>query len=719
MSEKMKNTGFYAKVLIMAIAMVTLASPVIFGRTAVKMYSIGSNTPWSSVDSWSLTPDGNAAGFLPASNDTVVINSTIVQNSNLVFSGNGMLIISISGLLKGENLAISFSNNAKLQVEGNLRTGNLHFVDNSGLIISESGSISVNEKIELRSDYDHFVSGKLNCLASFGVFNPSKVIGDGTLKSELFYGDGIAFSITDLSIIPSASTISFANWVGSSNTDWFDVSNWSNGVLPSESKSTAILNLASQPTIAGKAECKNLYINSSAVLSVKPSSLLDVTNDITINSGGSLILKNSTSERSSLIFNGTIYGQIKSEYPVVAETRQLLASPVGTALTGTFLNMYLRTYDEEMSDWGEYIVPTVDPLEVMTGYEIYSLYNDVRIIEGTPDLNAKTFAVSNLGNGLNLTGNPFSSYIDWENTDNDAWQRNAVASAIYYPDPSGSGNYAVYLPGGDDAIALNNGSRYIAPMQGFFVKASEQAGSLTVQSNSRVREINDSKLSLKHNSIKFRLSTENGTADEVLFRVMPDATAGFDNSLDAIKFESNPESAYLYLQSTDDTRYAVNSIPAVASSMQMPLSIHCAATENFKLSVTGAFDFEIRYPVVLEDKELKLFMDLREDSLYAFTHSPEMNSDRFVIHFDSPDGIAEEGGVETNLQINFGEVVVSGTENEIYTASLFSTDGKLISSNSGILSEGINLATESGKYGVCILQLSNAIHRMTQKILTK
>ncbi len=438
--------------------------------------------------------------------------------------------------------------------------------------------------------------------------------------------------------------------------------------------------------------------------------------NLTVLGSGKLRLKNTTSEKSSLIINGFSTGKIQSEYQVIAGQNTLLSSPVDMAVTGTFLSMYLRDYNEPTAQWGEYILPTNDPLQVMRGYELFSLFSETRIFEGYPNHDAKTFTISNSNNGLNLTGNPYPSYIDWENENNNSWERSSIAAAIYYPDPSGSGNFAVYVPGGDDAVSLNNGSRYIPPMQGFFVKASKQ-GTITAKASSRVRTINDSKNYIKNNSIKFRVSNSDGLSDEVLFRVNANATFGFEDDMDAIKIKGNGNAPSLHLLSDNDIKYAVSTIPTVNSSLEIPLNIECTQSGMYKIASSGAFNFEYRYPVILFDKELNNLIDLRADSVYTFFHTPEMNSDRFEIHFSSPDGIATHQDIQTELIVNNGELKITGSEKTTYTARLITTDGKIVNSAKGLLSDGITLSTSNTVPGIHLVQLFNEKYSITQKVL--
>lgn len=196
------------------------------------------------------------------------------------------------------------------------------------------------------------------------------------------------------------------------------------------------------------------------------------------------------------------------------------------------------------------------------------------------------------------------------------------------------------MPGGDDAVSINNASRYIAPMQGFFVKAIQQ-GSLTINENSRVKDINDSRVLLKNNSIKFKSNDGNGLTDEAMFRVISASTFQFDDNFDALKLQGNTNAPSIHIESDDNIKYAISTIPTLSSSLNIPLNIECASSGTFSISATGSFNFEYRYPVILEDKELSKFIDIRMDSVYSFYHTPEMSSQRFEIHFNSPDGVTE------------------------------------------------------------------------------
>lgn len=718
MVERIIKTGFTTKLILIAVAMMFSFTPDSFGRDALKLYSIGNNQAWSSSTAWSLSVNGTSAGIVPQSNDYVVIDRAVIQNVNFTFSGTGVLEITNTGILRADNVNLVFSDNSALKCNGEIKINNLNINESASLAIDANGKILVKNSLINNSVIQQAVSGKLSVTGSLSAGTSSYMDGEGAIEAAHYEGAGSVNGIKPASSIPDGSLTSKYNWLGTLNNKWGEPMNWAGGQLPGNTSNVAVLSSNHNPEITDKAISNNLYINSGSSLTVIPDAVIEINGDLSVIGAGRFLLKNTVAKKSSLFLNGTATGNIQAEYQVLKGQKNLVSSPVEMAYSKTFLNMYLRTYDESSSRWGDYIVPTNDPLLVMQGYELYSLSSETRTFEGTPDQEPKSYDISNSGNGLNLTGNPFPCYIDWENNDNNAWQRNSIASAIYYPDPSGSGNFSVYLPGGDDAVSLNNGSRFIAPMQGFFVKASNQ-GSLIVNKNSRVSSYTESKHELKNTSIKFKLNSCDGSTDEVMLRVKDNATFGFDDKLDAIKLQNNTDAPSMFIGSEGDVKYAVNSIPSISSSVDIPLNIESKKSGQFSLTAGGSFNFEYRYPVILEDKELKTFIDLRSDSVYTFYHAAEMNSSRFEIHFYSPESVNEKVEGFTGITVNPGEVTVSGNNNGVFTAKLFSADGKLISTSKGSLTAGINLSTGNNAAGICVLQLSDGKNTMIKKIYTK
>lgn len=718
MSQRVLKIGLFSKILFSIFIIFLVSISYSFSRGSAKLYSIGDNSPWNSSNSWSLTAGGTPAGLVPQSNDTIIIDRFVVLNSDFFFSEEGCLIISASGILQGSNYNIVFTGSSALNCMGELKLHNLHFSDNSVLFTDNNGQVFITNNLIINSLSKHIALGNISVMGSMSLGQLVDITTKGFIESAIYTGNGSISKVNLSNQVYNGSIISENNWLGTTNSDWEEPLNWSLGMVPNSNSNVSLLVSYNNPEVEGYASCNNLFVNPSVVFVVNENATLDILGNLNVNANGEVLLKNNTTTNASLVLNGDVSGKIKSEYQIVAGHKNLVSSPVETALSSTFLNMYLRSYNEVSSQWGEYITPTNDPLEVMQGYELYSLLSTTRLFEGIPNHAAKSFDISNYGNGLNLTGNPYPCYVDWENNDDNAWQRNSIAAAIYYPDQSGSGNFSVYLPGGENAMSLNNGSRYIAPMQGFFVKAGMQ-GSLVVNQSSRVRGKKDSKQGINNNSIKFRLSDGNGLSDEAAFRVMGNSTFSFDAESDALKLTGNGNSPSLFFGSETDIKYAIYTVPELNSTFTIPLNVTCANSGTFTISVSGVSNFEQAYPIMLEDKELNTLVDLSADSVYAFHHSPEMDPKRFELLFSPAQGISENVDFTPQIQVRQGEVLISGKSKEMFAATLFSIDGKLICASGGSLSGGITMPTGNLQGGIYILQIVNSKYSSTKKILIR
>ena len=122
---------------------------------------------------------------------------------------------------------------------------------------------------------------------------------------------------------------------------------------------------------------------------------------------------------------------------------------------------------------------------------------------------------------------------------------------------------------------------------------------------------------------------------------------------------------------------------------------------------------------MLEDKELNTLVDLRVDSVYTFYHSPEMDPKRFELLFSPAQGISENVDFIPQMQVRQGEVLISGKSNEMFAATLFSIDGKLICTSGGSLFGGITMPTGNLQGGIYILQVVNSKYSSTKKILIR
>lgn len=680
----------------------------VFARDGMKLYSIGHNTAWTSPASWSLSANGQPSVFIPQYNDTLIINSQLVLNTDFNLSGNGYIEISSSGNLKGNAFNLSISGEAGITCLGDCQLYTLNLSGNAAFTVGYSGRLKIVNTLTVLSPRQSIVNGELTvygnleCGGAGSTF--AGIHGSGVLKGNTFTGTGSIMSISSIVLIPQGSALSGNNWLGSIDTDWNEPMNWSGNIVPETSSNIAILAVLNQPVIHDQAYCGNLYLSPGTSLKILAGATLNAGQNLFIPVDAELLLKNSVTSRASLIAKGSVSGKIKSEINVMENSPMFVSSPVQDAQSGVFINMYLREYNEAGSGWGEYIVPTDQELNPMKGYELFSIYGATRIFEGTPIQGEVYQAITSSNEGWNLIGNPFPCYLDWQSDESSSqgWQRNTIGNAIYYPDPSGSGNYSVYL-NGDDPASVNNGSRYIAPMQGFFVKA-RQNGIIKVNNNAVATVTENAIPELEHSAIRFRVEGS-GTHDEAIVRFNPSSSFSFDDDYDAYKIPGTGNATTLFTTLADETRLSINTMPSPSSTLEIPLGVTCSSTQQLKLTVAGNTLFEYRYPLMLEDKATNRFLDLRDDSTYVFQHSPSMDPMRFVLHFETIAGLNENKIKAPRILISDGIIEVSGTcENEC-TVDVFGLDGKPVLQQSGVCAPEFRIPFH-GYHGVYIVRVT-------------
>jgi hypothetical protein len=688
------------------------------GRESAKLYSIGNNSFWNQSSAWSLTENGPVSGLIPQANDSIVINTTVILNIDFTFSGSGSILIKNAGLIRGNAFKLTFTGNSSMQCLGEVQLYNLDVLDNSSIFIAAGSKLSVmhsmlnNSLVPIQVGGKLSVSGELNC-GSYVSENAS-ITGNGSVNSTVFAGLGEIMSTKPCNLIPAGSIVSEINWTGNVSSDWNDPLNWTGNEIPASLSNVAIQNSLHTPVLSGSGYCHNLFMSPGTHLAILPTSSLTIGSELFIEADAELLLKNALVEHASLICYGNVTGKVKSEIQVAGNTSAFVATPVTDALSGVFVNMYLRGFDEANAGWGSYIVPTDVELNPMQGYELFSAYSATRYFEGTPNFGDYSQVVSSLNDGWNLIGNPYPCYIDWQSgTRNPAgWQRGSIASAIYYTDASGSGNYSVYIPGSDDA-SINKGSRFIPPMQGFFVKA-KQSGAISVNKQAIAPEVEISDFILHNTALKFKVES-NGYSDETVVRFNSSSSFSFDDEFDAYKMTGIEDAPSLFTSLEDGTQMAINTMPSLSSALEIPISLTCNSEREFKLTVSGTSNFEFRYPLTLLDKATNTFIDLRVDSTYIFSHSPLSDPNRFTLQFEVVSGINDLTDNQTGITMIDGNIKINGQENRKCTVDVYGMDGKLVLHTSGTLSPDMMVPFQNN-HGIYLVKVTTNTTSYARKL---
>ena len=410
---------------------------------------------------------------------------------------------------------------------------------------------------------------------------------------------------------------------------------------------------AAQVSVSG-----TLLINSGKKLSIDANNTLTVSGTITNNGGTSgLVLESTSSGNASLIHNtDNVAATVKRYISGTKEAWHFIASPVsnqtisgtnwtptGTYGNGTGYDLYL--WNEPTPCWTYLLNTTVAPtwpsLHPTTSFVkgrgyLYSTQavNPTKEFAGLLNNGTVTYPLTNSSpdltvKGFNLIGNPYPSSIDWKAVS--GWTRSDLITAaggydMYIWNPTAN-NYGVFNSAG--TTGTNNVTQYIAPTQGFFVRAST-AGSITMGNAVRVNSGANNWMKVKaekENRLSVKIQANDGTGfDEVL------AEFGYDTNLPgALKLFSRTVTAPSLYWNQENADLSVRYLTDVIENASIPLQFKAGKNGSFEMT----FDEHIANVTtfLLEDKKTKTIQDLNVTASYKFNATVTDAADRFVLHF--------------------------------------------------------------------------------------
>lgn len=292
--------------------------------------------------------------------------------------------------------------------------------------------------------------------------------------------------------------------------------------------------------------------------------------------------------------------------------------------------------------------------------------------------------------GFNLLGNPYPSYIDWEA---EGWTRDMLELQTVWIYDDDVNNYITYTLGG---VATNGGSQYIAPCQGFFVKAKTpgdfvMTNDIRTKSKSAFRKDND------ENIFKVRVNGASGQ-DEI-------AVVIGDND-DVFKMFSLNESAPSLYINKGVGNYTVVYIDDEKS---LPLNFEAESMSMFTISLSEAGnDFTQIY---LEDRLTGEKVNLLTDS-YSFLHSKSNTKERFVLSFVNKQQTTDNSHF---AYINNGEIIINDINGNAQI-NIYDVTGRRVYNNVN-MDAACHVHTYGYSSGVYIIRKIDDEGIKTQKIV--
>jgi hypothetical protein len=482
-----------------------------------------------------------------------------------------------------------------------------------------------------------------------------------------------------------------------------------------------------------------LTINAGKKFEIAPGKLLEIIGSINNNAGTEgFTLQSDATGTAALIHNtSNVPATVELYINGAAETWHFLSSPVsnqsisnswtpsGTYGNGSGYDLYL--WNEPTFCWFYQLDITSD-----TNWNTVHPSNDFMVGRGylysVQAPNPTNEFVGNLNNesinygltinspdlslkGFNLVGNPYPSSIDWQSES--GWTRSNLVNSggghdIWIWNPAAK-NYGVC--NSYTGITTNGISRYIAPMQGFFVQA-EYSDELSMNNDIRV---------LDESSAWFK--SEKQEESNMSICVKSDANYGSDEILldfgcyengDGAKklFSSISTAPSLYIND-EGNYYSVRHLTNTNENSTIPIMFAAGIDGNYTISCN--FDPNSMDTVMLQDKKTEYIQNMNAINTYQFHASTNDDKDRFVLHFGSIKNDSDnelQAGIYSDgisLVIDLTQV---DKETEFFVYDLL---GRLILQEKlqGGIKHNINL---NAHFQILIISLKNTDRLLNQKI---
>lgn len=400
----------------------------------------------------------------------------------------------------------------------------------------------------------------------------------------------------------------------------------------------------------------NLSLSTGGIKSIQPNGQVTVNGTLTNNAGNSgFVLKSDATGTASLIHNtNNVPATVERYISGTAEAWHFLSSPVAAqSISGSWLpsGTYGNDTGYDLYVWNEatncwiYKLDITSPVNWNTihpeanfiperGY-LYSVQatNPTKEFAGNLNNGSQSFGLTFSSIDLNLqgfilVGNPYPSSVDWQAAS--GWTRTNLANSgggydLWIWNPTAN-NYGIFNSA--TGLGTNSVTRYIAPMQGYFVRAAS-AGNLTLDNTVRVHDDASAWKNAAINPEKFSLivqSEADTSSDELLllFGYPSDQTGA------AKLFSPISTAPSIYLNSGDKS-YSVRYLTDTIDYPAVPVMFKAGSDGNYTLSCN--FDDSQFKIVLLEDRKIQKIQNMKTTATSHFSALKTDDVNRFVLHF--------------------------------------------------------------------------------------
>ena len=459
----------------------------------------------------------------------------------------------------------------------------------------------------------------------------------------------------------------------------------------------------------------NITINTGKVLTLASNSRITVIGAIRNNAGktGLVLESGSSFIQNNVDLQATAKRYLDKGWHLFGTPfKKSLLSMANLAPAGGSLQ--LKPYDNGIN-WqtiatSSYLIPTI-------GYAIKPSANYTMTLSGnlyycpmTSDYtNTLTFNGTSSSQSWNLMANPYTSYINWKllgktNVNQSFYLWDNTMNPTLSP-TTNTTYFRTYNALSNVGVPVGT-TPYIAPLQGFFVKACNTNPKLSFPPSARTHS-NSAYYKDASTEIVLRLKAETGEgADELVICKNNTAKQGFEEFDSEKMLNGNPLEMYSYAKTGE--KLTINTIDNTQTII--PLGINGMAGSKAKIT---AFALETSNQVYLEDRHKGKLISLSENTEYSFDFPTNELQGRFFIRFGDVNTPITSSDVKVFKNSNELNVIAQTGEN-IEQLEVYSLTGACLfkaNSNSNMFTTSLDLAT-----GVYMIRVKTNITTQNVKL---
>ncbi|MEY8849031.1 T9SS type A sorting domain-containing protein [Psychroserpens sp. XS_ASV72] len=523
---------------------------------------------------------------------------------------------------------------------------------------------------------------------------------------------------------------------------------FNNGWLPSDPTGVSTMLddidvVSGNVTFSANTQCNQLTVSGGA--------------SVTVNSGvtlttGTTELNSTSQQYSSLILDGTLIGTVNYNRHAAqvgpVGTNDLISAPLSGQTFGAFetnnpnlpASGTLRAFAPYNTATGAYenYDTSANSGTVITsgvGYRTASTDNSALTFTGTvlsSDVLDVPISDAAAGDAWNLIGNPYSSYLDFNDffvANQSQFDSASAYQAIYGYDGDALNGWTVW----NQASILDNSiTEIIAPGQAFFVKAKSGGGLVDFTTSMRRTGSDDdfilgrSASSINIALSKLKLSSSETEANTNIY-FLDGATRGLDDGFDAGSYQGIAGEFSIFTNLIEDNEgldIAIQSLPYNDfNDVVVPLGVKAQPGIPLTIEIDGNSSLPSNVNVYLEDTQENTLTLLNNENYSFVLTSGMIGIGRFFLRYSAEtlstnQNVLEKLLIYVNQELDL--IHIKGQLFDQTKTELYDIQGRLVLSKdleSNNSFNTIDVTTLSS--GIYIIKVKNERFTKTKKLIIK